>query len=147
MPSVLTAAVCKQLYGHTKATTTQHASGTDRPSPSTEDIELLLKAYDFGPHRPSDTFLRIFYDAVQCLDYDPLGGMVSPPLMGSHGSIPLTVIAPLADIFRHMANLIVRAQQEVILITCSWSPSLATKLISEVRYLQRLVGIVDGPRL
>lgn len=51
--------------------------------------------------------------------------------MGSYGTIPLTVIAPLADIIRHMANLIVRAEKEVILITCSWSPSVAQKLISD----------------
>ncbi len=31
-----------------------------------------------------------------------MGGMISPPLMGSHGTMPLAVIAPLADIFRHM---------------------------------------------
>ena len=56
---------------------------------------------------------------------------MSPPLMGGYGTIPLTVIAPLADIVRHMANLIVRAEKEVVLITCSWSPSVAQKLISD----------------
>ena len=45
--------------------------------------------------------------------------------------MPLTVIAPLADIVRHMSNLIVRAETEVILITCSWSPSVAQRLISD----------------
>lgn len=144
---MLTAIACKKLYGHAKATTTQHASGVDRPSPSPEDIDTLLKGFDFGPQRPSDLFLKVFHDAVQCLDYDPLGGMVSPPLMGTHGSIPLTVIAPLADIFRHMSNLIVRAQKEVILITCSWSPSLATTLISEVSSVYRLLGMSDQVRL
>jgi len=68
---------------------------------------------------------------LSCLDADPLGGMVSPSLMGSYGTIPLTIIAPLADIFRHMANLIVRAEKEVIFITCSWSPSVASRLISD----------------
>lgn len=51
--------------------------------------------------------------------------------MGSYGTIPLTVIAPLADIIRHMPNLIVRAEKEVILITCSWSASVAQRLISD----------------
>lgn len=60
-----------------------------------------------------------------------MGGTVSPPLMGSYGTIPLTVIAPLADIIRHMPNLIVRAEKEVILITCSWSASVAQRLISD----------------
>lgn len=68
------------------------------------------------------------------LDADALGGMVSPPLMGSHGTIPLTVIAPLADIVRHMSNLIVRAEREVILITCSWSPSVAQALVRDALF-------------
>lgn len=51
--------------------------------------------------------------------------------MGSYGTIPLTVTAPLADIIRHMINLIVRAEKEVILITCSWSASVAQRLISD----------------
>ena len=35
--------------------------------------------------------------------------------MGSHGSIPLTVIAPLADIFRHM-SVFTQSHQEVALM-------------------------------
>ena len=86
---------------------------------------------NWGPQEPSALFLQIYNDARACLDEDPLCGMVSPPLMGSHGTIPLTVIAPLADIVRHMSNLIVRAEREVILITCSWSPSVGSHLISD----------------
>jgi len=51
--------------------------------------------------------------------------------MGSHGTIPLTVIAPLADVVRHISNLIVRAEREVFFITCSWSPSVAQRLVKD----------------
>ena len=45
--------------------------------------------------------------------------------------MPLTVIAPLEDIFRHMSNLIVRAEKEVVMVTCSWAPSAASRFISD----------------
>jgi phosphatidylserine/phosphatidylglycerophosphate/cardiolipin synthase-like enzyme len=50
-------------------------------------------------------------------------------LIGSHGTVPLTVIAPLVDIIRHVSNIIVRAEREVVFITCNWSPSVAQRLI------------------
>ena len=80
---------------------------------------------------PSPLFLQAYADSLTCLDADPMSGMVSPPLMGSHGTIPLTVVAPLADIIRHVSNLIVRAEREVFFITCSWSPSVAQRLIKD----------------
>jgi phosphatidylserine/phosphatidylglycerophosphate/cardiolipin synthase-like enzyme len=75
--------------------------------------------------------LQAFGDALNCLDKDPMSGVVSPPLMGSHGTVPLTVIAPLADIIRHCSNMIVRAEREVFFITCSWSPSVAQRLVKD----------------
>jgi phosphatidylserine/phosphatidylglycerophosphate/cardiolipin synthase-like enzyme len=49
--------------------------------------------------------------------------------MGSHGTVPLTVIAPLADVIRHVSNVIARAEREVFFITCNWSPSVAQRLV------------------
>ena len=66
---------------------------------------------------------------------------MSPALMGSYGSIPLSVIAPLVDICRHMSNVIVRAKKEVLFATCSWSPSDGVKLVSDaLRELSRRAG-------
>lgn len=124
--------ITKRLYGHHKPTTSTHnGSGVDRPVASVADLERARQCGNWGPSEPSELFLRVFHDVLSCLDADPLGGMVSPSLIGSYGTIPLTVIAPLADVFRHMANLIVRAEKEVIFITCSWSPSVASRLISD----------------
>ena len=75
--------------------------------------------------------LQIFHDALRPLNGDPLIGMVSPPLMGSSGVNPLTIIAPLSDICRHMSNVIARAQKEVFLATNYWMDSDATHLINQ----------------
>ncbi|PTB66478.1 hypothetical protein BBK36DRAFT_20145 [Trichoderma citrinoviride] len=108
-----------------------------RPSPATttttttrqtRDLDLAYKCGRWGPTTPSPLFLQAFADALRCLDADPLAGVVSPPLMGTHGTVPLTVIAPLVDVIRHVSNVIARAEKEVFFITCTWSPSVAQRL-------------------
>jgi len=121
----------KRLYGHHKPNTSHHVSSNDRPEASVTDLERARQCGQWGSTQPSEFFLRVYHDTLQTLDADVTAGMVSPPLMGSSGTMPLAVIAPLADIIRHMSNLIVRAEKEVFLITCSWSPSVAQKLISD----------------
>ncbi|EKJ74120.1 hypothetical protein FPSE_05705 [Fusarium pseudograminearum CS3096] len=134
-PSQSPGDIVKKLYGHHEHALHHNASTqktTPPPSPPNEAIETIQKALHcghWGSTIPSQLFLQAFADALQCLDEDPIAGVVSPPLMGSHGTIPLTVIAPLADVMRHTANLIARAQKEVFLITCSWAPSVAQRLI------------------
>ena len=124
--------IAKRLYGHYKPSTdTPDTSNVDRPYASSIDLERARQCGNWGPQQPSEFFLRVYHDVLSCLGADPLGGMVSPPLMGSHGTMPLSIIAPLADIFRHMANLIVRAEKEIVMVTCSWSPSVAVGLISD----------------
>lgn len=123
--------IIKRLYGHHKPNTSHEVSGNERPVATPADLERARQCGKWGASQPSEFFLQIYHDVLQTFDADVLGGMVSPPLMGSYGTVPLTVIAPLADIIRHMSNLIVRAEKEVFLITCSWSPSVAQILISD----------------
>ena len=137
-PSKAPTEICEHLYGHHKPIITheeqkqEHAvSGVDRPPATATELEKARQCGKWGSQQPSETFLQVYHDVLATLDADPLGSMVSPPLMGSYGTIPLTIIAPLADIVRHMSNLIVRAEREVILITCSWSPSVAQALVSD----------------
>ena len=85
--------------------------------------------------------------------------MVSPPLMGSCGTVPLTIISvyefcfrllisnsllnllSVPDIMRHMSNLIVRAEKEVILATNYWQNSVASKYITNaMKELSRRAG-------
>jgi phosphatidylserine/phosphatidylglycerophosphate/cardiolipin synthase-like enzyme len=111
-------------------------------SATLEDLERVRQCGQWGPVQPSELFLRAYDSALSCLDADPMANVVSPALMGSYGTIPLTVIAPLADIIRHMSNLIVRAEKEVFLATCSWSPSVGQRLISDaLRELSRRAGL------
>ncbi|CAM1508823.1 Fc.00g025620.m01.CDS01 [Cosmosporella sp. VM-42] len=122
--------IVKQLYGsHTKYS--QPKTDANKPVPTPEVLEKVFKCGSWGSTKPSRLFLQAFADALDCLDTDPTLGMVSPPLMGSHGTLPLTVIAPLADIVRHCSNLIVRAEREVFFITCEWSPSIAQQLVKD----------------
>ncbi|KAK7716537.1 hypothetical protein SLS57_006565 [Botryosphaeria dothidea] len=78
--------------------------------------------------------MPIWNDALCTLDHDPLAGVVSPPLMGSSGIVPLSIISSLPDICRHMrrqSNLIARAQHEVILATNYWKESDSSRLITD----------------
>ncbi|KAL6823459.1 hypothetical protein V8C40DRAFT_280133 [Trichoderma camerunense] len=120
--------IAKDLYGHYEKDL-RRSPDEDRPHPSPEILELALQCGNWGPTKPSPLFLQAFADALRCLDADALSSVVSPPLMGSHGTIPLTIIAPLIDIIRHVSNVIARAEKEVFFITCNWSPSVAQRLI------------------
>ncbi|KAH1821878.1 hypothetical protein KXX35_001128 [Aspergillus fumigatus] len=104
----------------------------------------LQRAYDcgnWGTAKPSNLFLKIYHDALCTLDKNPLGGVVSPPLMGSHGVVPLTIVAPLPDLCRHVANCIARAEKEVFLGTNFWIYSDASTLVTNAfRELSRRAG-------
>jgi len=58
--------------------------------------------------------------------------------MGSTGVCPLTIIAPIPDICRHMSNVIARAEEEVFLATNFWMHSESSMLITNsIRELNR----------
>ncbi|KAJ8610947.1 hypothetical protein MRB53_038251 [Persea americana] len=130
-PSTSPGEIVEKLYPGHKQSESNLQPDFKRPIPSAEDLERAQQCGQWGPSQPSKLFLQAYADALSCLDNDPTSGMVSPPLMGSHGTMPLTIIAPLADIIRHVANLIVRAEREVFFITCSWAPSVAQRLVKD----------------
>lgn len=122
--------ILQELYGQFKRDRTCKVSERRQPE-SQEARDTALKCGKWGPTSPSPLFLQAFADSINCLEADPLSGLVSPPLMGSYGTMPLTVIAPLVDVIRHCSNLIARAEKDVFFITCVWSPSIAQRLICE----------------
>ena len=130
-PSSSPTKICQRLYKVDE----NHLENVTNPASNKAFVQNKVERRGANskecPHQPSELFLQVYNDALACLETDPIVGMVSPPLLSSYGIIPLTAIAPLVDIVRHMSDLIVRAKREVILITCSWSPSLATRLISD----------------
>ena len=125
--------ICQRLYSHNVAVSpsARKESSNDggKREASEHELERARQCGQWGPTQPSDLFLYAFSDALACLDHDPLASMVSPSLISSYGTSPLAIIAPLADLVRHTSNLIVRAQREVLLASCSWSPSLGLRLI------------------
>ncbi|OQE47125.1 hypothetical protein PENCOP_c001G04325 [Penicillium coprophilum] len=109
-----------------------------------ETLNELQKARacgNFGSVETSDLFLKVYHDALCCLEKNPMSGVVSPQLMGSTGVLPLTIVAPLPDLCRHLANCIVRAEHEVFLGTNFWIHSDASTLVTNaIRELSKRAG-------
>ncbi|CAH0051804.1 unnamed protein product [Clonostachys solani] len=135
-PSDTPEKIIERLYGSQKPHTPRHPSSSSSDNGDKEDAsrDALQRAYECGQwprDKPSRLFLRAFADSLACLDANPLAGMVSPPLMGSSGVVPLTIIAPLVSLMHHCANLIRKARKEVFFITCTWKASIAQRLIRD----------------
>lgn len=65
---------------------------------TTADLDSAAQCGHWGTAgRPSDLFLQLFHDAVLSLAHDPFEGMVSPPLLGSNGVAPLSVISVIPE--------------------------------------------------
>jgi phosphatidylserine/phosphatidylglycerophosphate/cardiolipin synthase-like enzyme len=122
--------ICETLYGSQHVSITEHKPTHSRKPASQADLQRARDCGNWGDSEPSELFLQCFHDALCSLEHDPLAGMASPSLMGSNGVLPITIIAPVPDICRHMANLIVRAEKEVFLATNFWLYSGASRLIA-----------------
>ncbi|KAI0116887.1 hypothetical protein F4814DRAFT_265862 [Daldinia grandis] len=108
---------------------------------SPKELERAQACGKWGTQEPSDLFLRIYHDALSTLDDNLECGMVSPSLMGSSGTIPLTIISVIPDIMRHMSNLIVRAKKEVFLATNFWQNGVASKYVTNaIKELSQRAG-------
>ncbi|KAJ6010740.1 hypothetical protein N7451_002152 [Penicillium sp. IBT 35674x] len=104
-------------------------------------VQKALACGHWGSTEPSELFLRIYHDVLGSLDKDPSTGVVSPPLIGSRGVIPLSIVAPLPDLCRHLGNCIARAEHEVFLGTNFWIHSEAATLVTNgIRELNRRAG-------
>ncbi|KAJ6547026.1 hypothetical protein B0H19DRAFT_1211731 [Mycena capillaripes] len=133
----------KKLYGsHTPGSKESVAKAREhRDAHTPEDLKQARECGKWGPTEPSELFLKLYHDALCTLDHNVASAMVSPPLMGSSGTIPLSVISVVPDIMRHMSNLIVRADKEVILATNYWQNSVASKFITNaMKELSRRAG-------
>lgn len=43
----------------------------------------------------------MYADVLTCLTRDPLAGNVSPALIGSQGTLPLSIVSTIPDIMQH----------------------------------------------
>ncbi|KAJ4989922.1 hypothetical protein SVAN01_04569 [Stagonosporopsis vannaccii] len=139
-PTQEPAHIAEKLYAGEQPSLTERTSLSQQPA-GPEELRRARACGRWGASEPSELFLHCYHAAVSSLSPDPLAGMVSPSLMGSNGVLPLTVIAPVPDICRHMANLIVRAEREVFLATNFWIASGAASIITDaIRELSRRAG-------
>ena len=84
---------------------------------------------------------QVYHDALCSLEKNPMAGVVSPPVMGGTGVVPLSIVAPLPDLCRHLANCIVRAKHEIFLGTNFWIHSDAATLVTNaIRELSKRAG-------
>ncbi|KAK0721602.1 hypothetical protein B0T26DRAFT_673406 [Lasiosphaeria miniovina] len=147
-PGLAPADAWERLYGQhaLKAAARDDAEDEDAatPEPGPVEADALQTAAScgkWGPTQPSELFLQIYHDALCTLNDSPVPAMVSLPLMGSCGVMPLTIISVVPDIVRHMSNVIVRAEREVFLATNYWQDSVASKFLTDaIRELDRRAG-------
>jgi hypothetical protein len=82
------------------------------------------------------------------LETEPLAGLVSPPLLGSSGVVPLTIVSVIPDIARHYAKLIARAEAEVLFATNYWESSQSSAIIADsLRELSTRVQARGGAKV
>ncbi|KAL6303145.1 hypothetical protein BKA93DRAFT_789501 [Sparassis latifolia] len=118
----------KRMMLRTGATPEESKRVAVEDEPSKEDLDRAAECGQFGT-RPSDLFLKIYHDVLLTLDVDPWAGVVSPPLLGSRGVIPLSIISVIPDIIQHHYDCIVLAESEVFFATNFWQASKsATKI-------------------
>ncbi|GAA5918081.1 hypothetical protein JCM6882_004984 [Rhodosporidiobolus microsporus] len=112
-----------------------------------EELEEAAKRGNF-PHRPSDLFLRMYADVLTTLTRDPLAGNVSPSLIGTQGTMPLSIISTIPDIMQHYKDCIVLAEKEVFLVTNYWQPSDSVNAVaSGLRELNERVEKRKGEKI
>ncbi|CAF0762736.1 unnamed protein product [Adineta steineri] len=124
---------------------------------TSEELDFAAEFGQFS-QRPSDLFLKLFYNVICTLEHDSLAGRVSPALIGSTGVIPLTIISTIPDIMQHYYDVIVHAQKEVLFATMYWEKSESANTIGKAfRDLSERAGyenrhviiklIMDHPKL
>ncbi|ODQ51959.1 hypothetical protein SAICODRAFT_20276 [Saitoella complicata NRRL Y-17804] len=111
--------------------------------PGADDLEKAANMGRFAS-RPSDLFLKIYGDVLTTLDRNPLAGCVSPPLIGTSGTLPLTILSTIPDIMHHYYECILAAEHEVILVTNYWQQSNSQETICKA--LRDLSKKLDGSR-
>lgn len=143
-PTIAPGDAWRKLYSHhhqREPTEEKPINGTANAFTPAEILDRAAKCGNWGPTQPSRLFLQLYNDALCTLDEGPERAVVSPSLIGSCGVLPLTVISVVPDIVRHMSNVIVRAEREVILATNYWQNGVASKFVTDaIKELSRRAG-------
>ncbi|KAF2968225.1 hypothetical protein GQX73_g5302 [Xylaria multiplex] len=128
----------KLFHNEKLGSSDQEDSQNTKTVPIRDELLRACLCGKWGSKEPSDLFKRLYHDALCTLDGYPERGVVSPCLIGSSGTVPLTILSVVPDIVRHMSNLIVRAEKEVFLATNFWQNGIASRYITNaIRELSR----------
>ncbi|KAJ5994832.1 hypothetical protein N7481_001809 [Penicillium waksmanii] len=142
-PKQRASSVFKSLY-HDHHNILNHMKQDSSNSTQENESIILEKARacgKWGTAEPSELFLQVYHDALSAVENKPETGVVSPPLFGSTGVVPLTIVSPLPDLCRHLGNCIARAEHEVFLGTNFWIHSGAATLVTNgIRELSKRAG-------
>jgi hypothetical protein len=109
--------------------------------PTQDDLDWAAGCGNFRA-RPSDLFLKLYANVLLTLESDPLVGVVSPPLLASTGTIPLSILSVIPDQMRHYANMIVRTEHECCIVRLQFAlhapadPPAGYQLLGEEQYRQ-----------
>ncbi|BEJ15410.1 hypothetical protein CspHIS471_0500150 [Cutaneotrichosporon sp. HIS471] len=106
---------------------------------SPEQADEVAMCGDWRGPPPSPLFLNIYAQVLLTLTDDPLRGAVSPPLLGSNGIVPVSIISVVPDITHHIADLVVNASVEILLSSPRWEGGAARVLTDALRELSRRV--------
>lgn len=131
-PSFSPGDIATKLYGSNGLKAAKPHPAPKHRNPATqEDLERAKQCANFGTTNPSELFLRAYHDLLCCMEHDPMSGVVSPPLLGTTGIVPFTVIGSLHDTVRHWSNVIARAKKEVLFATNFWKASGGSHLVTD----------------
>ncbi|KAI1640079.1 hypothetical protein F4809DRAFT_638000 [Biscogniauxia mediterranea] len=140
-PSLAPGEIWQNLFGHVNTSHGKNIRDIGKGDVTHEELRKARFCGKWGASEPSDLFLRVYHDALCTIEDNPANAMVSPSLMGSNGTMPLTIISVIPDIVRHMSNLIVRAEAEVFLATNYWQNGVASMYITNaMRELSKRAG-------
>lgn len=112
----------------------------------------------------------MYSDVLTTLTRDPLAGNVSPSLIGTQGTIPLSVISTIPDIMQHYKDCsastfsvyshrrrsrietflfaVLLAEKEIFLVTNYWQPSDSVNAVSSgLRELNERVQKRSGEKI
>jgi hypothetical protein len=83
-----------KLFGRNAAKKSEKGSGSvGTNEEATSSLSRAEKCGRWGTAKPSELFLTVYNDVLRTLDDNLSAGMVSPPLMGSCGTVPLTIMS------------------------------------------------------
>lgn len=109
--------------------------------PSADELNYVCEHFGYamdGDERPSELYLQMLADAMLPLPAHPLYGVVSPQLLATTGTVPVSILSTGPDIIQHYYECIVAAKEEVILLTNYWQLGKNVSKISDaIRELDR----------